>query len=172
MLTEVFKNGLKDYRGKTKCKTFIRRRKYEILFGSFLLIIFCDIFFPSQYLNSVRVILLFQNMMVGLVIFYGNKYLRVVLTILSIAHVILRILSTHLFLEGKIDFRSWMGITYLLYFLIISISVYRKVFKNGAVSSEMISAVLCGFILLCLIGTFLFYQIEVISHHSFSNLKE
>src|SRR5258708_36295438 len=34
----------------------------------------------------------------------------------------------------------------------------------------MLSAVLCGVILLCLIGTFLFFQIETLCNHSFSNL--
>jgi hypothetical protein len=48
--------------------------------------------------------------------------------------------------------------------------IYRDTFSTKTISVETLSAVLCGFILLCLTGTFLFYQIEVAHPGSFYGL--
>jgi hypothetical protein len=60
---------------------------------------------------------------------------------------------------------------YLLYlFSIISFKVYQKIFNMESVSTEMMAAVLCGFILLCLTGAIIFIAIEVNYPHSFANV--
>ena len=50
--------------------------------------------------------------------------------------------------------------------------VYREVLYVKTVSRELLAAALCGFVLLCLIATFLFYQIDIHVPHSFSNTGE
>jgi len=71
-------------------------------------------------------------------------------------------------LQG-VDLRSWQGIIYLAFFSLVALEVFKVVLYSKAVSRELLSASLCGFVVLCLIGTFLFYQIDVEVPHSFSN---
>jgi hypothetical protein len=145
------------------------RRKYEILLTSFLILTFGDTF-GSASLSIADQLLLLQNMLVGLFIFYRNKCLRILITCLTAANAVLDTLSYRVASIGHCDMQSITGIIYLFYFGIITLEVYRKIFSTQSISTEMISAVLCGFLLLCLVGTFLFYQIEVLHRHSFSNV--
>lgn len=148
-------------------KLFIEARKYEILLVSFLLLIFGNTFFIVTFLGNA--LFIFQNMIVGLIIFFNHKTLRRILITLNITHFVVAILSLR---YPTIDHTHLKGVIFLLYFSIVSIEVYRKIFYTVSVSRELVAAVLCGFILLCLIGTFVFFEVEVYSQHSFSNLGE
>ena len=72
------------------------------------------------------------------------------------------------FVQGK----SWHGILYLIFFFLVVKEVFIDVLYVKTVSTEMLSAALCGFVLLCQIGTFLFYLIDIYSPHSFSDTGE
>jgi voltage-gated potassium channel len=147
-------------------RTFIAGRKYEILLISFLLLIFGNSFYVDS--KPVGGLFIMQNMLTGFLVFYGNRYLRIVLGILNLAHLLLATIAAPYAFVGNFAVKH---IVYLLYFWIVSIEIYRKIFSARSVSKEMISAVLCGFILLCLTGTFLFLQIELLHPHSFSHLQ-
>ena len=60
---------------------------------------------------------------------------------------------------------------YILYFLTISFKVYIDIYKTRDVTSEMISAVFSGFIMLALISGLIFSMIEISAQDSFSNLS-
>jgi len=145
------------------------RRKYEILLTSFLVLTFGDTF-CTVCLNFADQLLPLQNMLVGLFVFYRNKGLRVLIISLTLTNAVLYALSYQVAYIGDCDMQSLTGVIYLFYFGVITLEVYRKIFSTQSISTEMISAVLCGFLLLCLIGTFSFYQIEVLHRHSFSNV--
>lgn len=153
-----------------KIQTYIERRRYEILLVSFLILMFGDTFLPAGY-PDIRLIFLMQNMVTGMVIFYRLKRLRVLIGSLIISIVFVKIIY-EIPLHGNFNLRSWLGIIYLIYFFIITVEVYRTILRVKIISAEVLSAVLCGFILLCFTGTFLFYQIEVLHPHSFSGLGE
>ena len=146
---------------------YLNHHKYEILLFSFILLIFGDTFVPHQMLFNV--INIYQNFITGLVIFYSRKSVR--LTILCI---ILASLALDAF---AIDFTfintgRWHGILYLIFFFLVSTQVYKEVLFSKAVSRELLAAVLCGFVLLGLMGTFLFSQIDISLPHSFANAGE
>lgn len=144
---------------------YIRQRKYECLLFSFMLLIFGDTF-NHQFIVIICNIL--QNMFTGAFIFYERRRLRNITIFLILASIVLSMLASHLALI--IDVKSWQGIIYLIFFALISKEVYREVFYTKTVTKELLSAALCGFVLLCLIGTFLFHQIEISIPHSFSNI--
>lgn len=149
-----------------KIRPYINRRKYEILVISFLLIIFGNTF---SNVIMLTVLLPLQNMIIALMIYYKNKTLK--LTIFSII-----ILTISIAVFNHCHFTQ-LGVglictLYFSYFVLISINVYRKIFTAKFISSEMIATVLCGFILLCLIGAILFITIEVNRAHSFLNIEE
>lgn len=149
-------------------KMWVEHRRYEILFASFLLLIFGNTFSFGRSVLIDRFFVV-KNMLVGLVVFYRNKNLRIAFICLNVLHFAIELLSNRAF---HFDSQSWKGIIYLLYFGLVSVEVYRKIFQTKHVSHEMIAAVLCGFVLLCLIGTFLFNQIEIAHSGSFSNISQ
>ncbi|MCW3108792.1 MAG: hypothetical protein JWQ09_3298 [Segetibacter sp.] len=146
---------------------FIEARKYEILLASFLLLIFGNTFYIVTF--SGNALFIFQNMIIGMIIFFNHKILRRILITLNITHFAVTILSLRYSIVDDIHLK---GVIYLLYFSVVSIEVYRKIFYTVSVSRELVAAVLCGFILLCLIATFVFMEVEVHHHNSFSNVGE
>lgn len=111
-------------------------------------------------------VLVSQNMIAGLLVFYRHKNLRYVLVLMNLLHFGWVILGNVTWVHDH-EIKPKL---YLLYFTIISIQVYRSIFRSRTVSAEMISAVMCGFILLCFIATFLFNEVESVHPGSFSNI--
>jgi voltage-gated potassium channel len=148
----------------TELHKVIKKRKYEILLTSLLLLLFGNLIVPSDYWAHLRPILLIQNMTVGLILFFEQKKWRNIL----MALIIISLEFTQYFIDSRIH--VFTGITYMLYFLLLSIKIYKKIYKAKAVGKEVISAVFCGFIMLTMIGSFIFILIEVAQPNSFSNL--
>jgi voltage-gated potassium channel len=90
--------------------------------------------------------------------------------VLILCSLILSVFGSHL--VAIIDVKSWQGIIYLIYFFLVAKEVYKEVLYAKTVTRELLAAVLCGFVLLCLFGTFLYYQIDIKLPNSFSNLGE
>jgi voltage-gated potassium channel len=151
---------------------YARQKKHECLLVSFMLLMFTNTFSDQLNINLLHEIgffNIFQNMLTGLFIFYRRKHLRNMMLLLISFSLFLTIFSSHL---SFIDVRSWRGITYLIFFFLIAKEVYKEVLYSKTVTRELLAAALCGFILLGLIGTFLFYQIDIKIPHSFSNSGE
>ncbi|MCF6357508.1 MAG: ion channel [Draconibacterium sp.] len=142
-------------------------RKYEILLLSLLLLLFGDIFFPFEFDSSP--ILVIQNVFASTILFYGKKRWRWPLYILLFTLVFLEIINLF---AGLLVSKYLFSILYILYFVILSIEVYREILKNKGVTIGMVAAVLSGFILLALMGGYLFIIIEMIVSGSFTNLSE
>jgi voltage-gated potassium channel len=146
---------------------FVRQKKYELLLLSFMVLIFGNTFGTnSHFTGKVEV---YQNMLTGIIVFYHKKGLRYPAIVLMVFSFFLTVFAAQL--QG-IDLRSWQGIIYLAFFSLVALEVFKVVLYSKAVSRELLSASLCGFVVLCLIGTFLFYQIDVEVPHSFSNTGE
>jgi hypothetical protein len=106
---------------------------------------------------------------VGLIVFFNKKLLRFFFLLVITFNITLDVFATSLHL---LDLRSWHGIVYIIFFLVISREVYKEVLYAKNVNRELLAASLCGFVILCLLGTFIFYQIEIKRPHSFANAGE
>ncbi|MCW3116738.1 MAG: hypothetical protein JWM28_820 [Chitinophagaceae bacterium] len=148
-----------------KIKNYIEKRKYEILLLSLLVLMF------GVRPTSVNPFLPIQVMIVGTIIFYDRKFLWYLIAGLLTVTIAL-IISSHIFHFKEINSRSLLGITFIIYFVTITVEVFRKILLVDRVAPEIISAVLCGFIMLCFIGSFLFDFIETYTPGSFSGLGE
>ncbi len=126
----------------SKQAAVIDKRKYETLLISFLLLIFGNTFCHVSFL--VNGLFIFQNILIGLMVFFNKKKFENIIGSLNLIHFLLAILSLHF---SYIDDKSLKGVIYLLYFFDNSIQVYKEIFSAISVSREMVSAVLCGFIL-------------------------
>lgn len=131
---------------------------------SFLLLMFANGFVPMPWGMHA---LITQNMIAGLLVFYNQKLLRKLIIGIIVVH------TAEIFVEPGIAWLQQHQLKpeiYLLYFSLISFHVYRSIFRSRTVSPEMISAVMCGFILLCFIATFVFAEVEAMHANSFSNI--
>ncbi len=143
---------------------YIEHTRYEILLLSFMFLIFGNTLSPES--DVTRVVLIYQNFLVGVIVFYKNAFIRNV-----IISIILINLAMNAFegLSVYFNIRSLHAILYLLFFSLVAKEVFKEVLYVTRVSRELLSAALCGFVILCLIGTFLFSFIDIYHPHSFSN---
>jgi len=147
--------------------SYIDQRKYAVLLISFLLLIFGNTFTEDYQIFGI--VNIYQNLLTGLVVFYNKKRLRYIILSIILVSVVLDLFSgSFTFIEGK----SWHGILYLIFFFLVVKEVSVAVLYVRTVSTEMLAAALCGFVLLCQISTFLFYLIDIFQPHSFSNTGE
>ncbi|SFE49914.1 Ion channel [Chitinophaga sp. CF118] len=141
-----------------------RKKRYELLLISFMVFIFGNTF--SEHVHVVAIFNIYQNMIAGFIVFYYNKRLRIFILVVITCTVFLDLCQSEL---GITDIKSWLGILYLLFFFIVATDVFKEVLYAKRVSRSLLSAALCGFVLLCLIGTFVFYQIQIKEPNAFSN---
>ena len=141
--------------------------KYEILLMSFLILIFGDIFFHESIDAAPYLIL--QNVFASMVVFYGKKRWRLPLFIMFILLSGLVVLNL---IFGFSYLRLVFSITYIVYFVFLSTEVFSQIIKTKDVTASVVSAVLCGFIIIGLIGGYVFAIIEVIQAGSFNNISE
>lgn len=142
----------------------VRHRKYLILLSSFLLLIFADTFSDIRLVNVAAI---YQNMLVGLLVFFPRPRTRTVIIALIAASFFLDLLEAqHVFTDG----RAMHGFIYLNYFALVSGQAYREGLYSDRVTRELLSAAPGGFVLLCLIATFLFSMVEAGYPGSFSTI--
>lgn len=146
---------------------YIAQRKYVVLLISFLILIFGNTFTADYQIFGV--VNIYQNLLTGFLVFYNKKWLRIVILGIILVSVTLDLFANSIsFIQGK----SWHGFLYLIFFSLVVREVSIEVLYVKTVSAEMLSAALCGFVLLGQIGSFLFYVIDIYIPHSFSNTGE
>jgi hypothetical protein len=146
---------------------YLEERKYTVLLISFLVLIFGNTFTKDKQIFGI--INVYQNLLIGLLVFYDKKGLRNTIVCIILAAIALDLFADKIsFVNGK----SGHGALYLIFFGLVVKEVSLAVLYVKTVSTEMLAAALCGFVLLTQIGTFLFYLIEIYIPHSFSNIGE
>ena len=149
----------------SKYHEFRVKNKYEILLLSFLLLIFGDVFFQGEF--DVTPLLIIQNVAASTILFYGKKIWRIPLLILLTFLILFQIITGFTeFQHSKLVY----AITYIIYFIFLSTEVYGQILKTKEVTTSVISAVLCGFIILGILGGYSFVIVEVFQHESFNNI--
>jgi hypothetical protein len=139
---------------------------YKTLLLSTLLLLFGQMFVPNSWGQYAKFILLFQHGLVGLILFFKSKYFRI---FFSLFFVILTLALIADITEPK-QYYIYFGIAYIIYFLVLTYKVFNKILLSKEVNHEMLSAVVCGFILLILMSSLVFTSIESIFPNSFTNL--
>ena len=145
----------------------IQKRKYMILLVSFLILIFGNTFTEDYQIFGI--VNIYQNLLAGLLVFQNKKRLRYIILGIILISIALDLFSNHF---SPTQTKTGHTILYLIFFSIVVAEVYTKVLTVKEVSTEMLAAALCGFVMLCQIATLVFYQIDIYSPHSFSNTGE
>ncbi len=142
-------------------------RKYEILLVSFFVLIFGDVFFYNDFDGTP--ILIIQNVLAGIVFFSGKTRSRLLLLFLLTSMVVLEVINL---IVGFSQIDVAFAILYITYSVLLSVVVYGHILRARDITISVVAAVLCGFIMLSLIGGYFFIIIEVFQTGSFRNLNE
>ena len=143
----------------------LARHRYKLLMASLLLLVLGSGFAPAAADPHVFAALLLQNLAVGVLVFAEERpwlllgCLVVVLGLEAAAQ-----------LWGWTLVRAYTGIAYSVFCFSITLRIFRKVLGAGRVSTELLAATMCGFVLLGMVGTFLFILIEVMQPGAFANV--
>lgn len=148
-------------------REFRMRYKYEILLLSFLVLLFGDIFFPKEI--DAMPILVLQNVLASFVLFYGKKKWRIPLVLLVSVLVSIEVLTMFVDISGS---RYLFFILYIIYFVFLSLEVYRQILLAKEVDFGMVAAVLCGFIILGLVGGSVYVIVEIVQPQSFNGIAQ
>lgn len=146
---------------------FLYRHRYEILLVSFFILLFGDLVIIANV--DLFPYLVIQNVVASLMVFH-NRLRKKVFFLVVIALLVLLEMA-NLFFDAP-NTRVIFFLTYIIYFILLSVRVYRQVLFSAEVSIGMIAAVLCGFIILGLIGGFVFSIVEFAEPGSFNNITE
>jgi len=139
--------------------------RYKLLLGSLLLLVLGSGFAPAAADPGVFALLLLQNLAVGVLVFAEERPWLLLLCLLVV-----------LGLEGAAQLRGWpsvrayTGLAYSVFCFSITLRIFRKVLGAGRVSAELLAATMCGFVLLGMVGTFLFVLITLVQPGAFSNV--
>lgn len=148
-------------------REFRMKFKYEILLLSFLFLVFGDLFFPAGF--DAMPVLVLQNVLASLVLFFGKKIWRIPLIILVGVLIGLEVLNMVMDISGS---RYLFFILYMIYFVVLSFEVYRQILTAKQVDFGMVAAVLCGFIILGLVGGSAYVILEILHPQSFNNIAD
>jgi voltage-gated potassium channel len=141
------------------------RHRYKLLLASLLLLVLGSGFAPAAADPHVFAALLLQNLAVGVLVFAEEKPLLLVLCLLAVVG-----LEGAAQVWGWPSVRAYTGVAYSVFCFSITLRIFRKVLGAGRVSTELLAATMCGFVLLGMVGTFLFVLIEVVQPGAFAHV--
>jgi len=143
----------------------LARHRYKLLLASLLLLVLGSGFAPATADPHVFAALLLQNLAVGVLVFAKEKPLLLLLCLLAVVG-----LEVAAQVWGWSPVRAHTGIAYSVFCFSITLRIFRKVLGAGRVSPELLAATTCGFVLLGMVGTFLFVLIEVVQPGAFAHV--
>lgn len=156
-----------DTTHKNRFLVFLYRHRYEILLVSFFILLFGDLIIVADI--DLFPYLVIQNVVASLMVFHNRIRKKIFFFTVIVLLVLLEV--ANLFFEVP-NTRLVFYSTYIIYFTLLSVQVYRQVLFSKEVNPGMIAAALCGFIILGLIGGFIFSIVEYAQAGSFNNIAE
>lgn len=145
----------------------LARHHYKLLLGSLLALVLGSGLAPASVDPRLFMALVLQNMVVGVLVFSGRR--RWVLALC---------LAIAVGLEGAVEMWGWptvrglTGLVYSVYCLAITLRIFRLLLAARRVTPELLAASMCGFVLLGMVGTFLFLIIDLLQPGSFAGVGE
>ena len=145
--------------------------KYQLLLLSSFLIIF-SLPIPSETsgYELIYALITSSNILAGLIVVGDNKNIRSrIIRVLGITLIAIQFLDLVIPIPA---FESILASLFVLFFVSISIRVYKDVYKAKEIDIEILAAVLCGYIFLGFLASFLFMGIESLMPGSFGGMVE
>ena len=144
----------------------LARHRYTLLLSSLLVLVLGSGFTPASADPRLFAVLVVQNMVVGVLVFWEDW-----------PWVLLACLLAVLALEGAAQVWGWpsvrgyTGVAYSMFCWSITLRIFRRVLSARRVTTELLAAAMCGFVLLGMVGTFLFVLIDLWQPGSFAHVE-
>ena len=146
-------------------------KRFIYLLISLLTFLFGALFIPPAFSMYLSTIILLQYTFAGLLLFRNHKrwFYRIIMVL---AFILLLLEGLKLASASSRTMNLISEISYLLYFLIMTVEVFRQILLAKEIDFNMVAGSFCGFIMLAIIGSFLLAIIEVSSPGSFKGIRE
>jgi len=144
--------------------------KFSLYLVSCLLIVIALPLTTKALTNQwVNFTVLTFNIFAGLVLFYGEKTpMSIFLKILASAIIVSQVIKL-IVIEPYVE-KLYFGF-FILFFLIVSLKVFRDIFNAEKIDIEILSAVFSGLIIIGIISTFAMVLVELSNPASFSGIN-
>ena len=142
------------------------RQRYKLLLASLLVLVLGSGFAPAAADPHLFAALLLQNMLVGTLVFWEE---RAVLLLLGCLLAVL-VLEGAAQVWGWETVRGYTGAVYSVFCFAVTLRIFRKVLGSNRVTPELLAATMCGFVLLGMVGTFLFVIIDLVQPGAFAHV--
>jgi len=119
--------------------------------------LFGDIFIGSEWRDYSQMVLILQNMLFSLLLFYQSSQLKKIVIFILIG--LATATRIHPQFQPEISNYLFAGI-YLLYFLIVSYQLFRELLLGYELGIETISAAFSGFILIGTVTSIIFVTMD------------
>lgn len=146
-------------------------KRFIYLLVSLLTFLFGALFIPPAFSLYLSPIILLQFTFAGLILFRNHKRI-IYRLIIFMAFALLVFEGMRLASATSITINLISDVTYLVYFMIMTVEVFRQILSAKQINFNIVAGSFCGFIMLALIGSFMLTIIEVINPGSFSGIDE
>jgi len=119
--------------------------------------LFGDIFIGSEWRDYSQTVLILQNMLFSLLLFYQSSQLKkiVIFVLIGLAT------ATRIYPQFQPEISNYLFVGfYLLYFLIVSYQLFRELLLGYELGIETISAAFSGFILIGTVTSIIFVTMD------------
>lgn len=146
-------------------------KRFIYLLVSLLTFLFGTLIIPPAFSEYLSPIILLQFSFAGLILFRNHN--RILYRVIVFMAFLLLALEGLKFASASSKTATLISdITYLLYFFIMTIEVFRQILLARTIDFNMVAGSFCGFIMLALLGSFLLTIIEVSAPGSFSGVRD
>jgi voltage-gated potassium channel len=143
----------------------LSRHHYKLLLGSLLLLVLGSGFAPASADPGSFTALVLQNMVVGVLVFSSRRRWLLLLCLLAAAG-----LEAGVQVWGWGALRSLTGLAYSVFCFVITLQIFRKLLSATRVNAELLAASMCGFVLLGMVGMFMFVAISYFQPGAFAGV--
>ena len=143
----------------------LARHHYKLLLVSLLILVLGSGFAPASADPRLFAGLVLQNMVVGVLVFSARRH-----------WLLLVCLGAAVALEGAVQVWGWptvrtlTGVAYSVFCFVITLQIFRRLLAAARVSAELLAASMCGFVLLGMVGMFMFVFIDYCQPGSFGDV--
>lgn len=152
-------------------KLFLYR--FELLLFSLFLVLFDKIIFTDQDIY-VRYVWPLNMLILGVVsfgIFHEQTFfIKLLKNVLFLLSMFIPFFAFKVFENRELALAA-LG-TYVVYYVFIFWEVFRQILRPRQVTASVLVGALCGYLLLVIIGVFVFMMVEYIKPHSFRGTNQ
>lgn len=150
-------------------KKRLYKYRFELFFISLIAIIFGSLLIPDAlFFHSIMPVLLWVNMIIGLVIFFHNRersWITYILLILVLVIYIYRQLTMN---DESLHYVKF-GL-YFIFYILVTLEIIKQVWRAKKVNKSVIFGLMSGYIALGFLAFFAFMTIEFVAPNSFNGL--